>query len=89
MHRASPVLPFAAVLAAIALLSLMDALMKGASLAIGAYSTLVVRSVFGLTLAAPLWRSDGVRRSVPTRTRPKRARAQRARRAVGDLGPFE
>ena len=57
MHRTSPVLPFAAVLAAIALLSLMDALMKGASLALGAYSTLVVRSVFGLALAAPLWLS--------------------------------
>jgi S-adenosylmethionine uptake transporter len=59
MLRAHPVLPFAAVLAAIALLSLMDALMKGASLAIGAYSTLVVRSVFGLALAAPLWLSAG------------------------------
>jgi S-adenosylmethionine uptake transporter len=57
MHRAHPVLPFAAVLVAIALLSLMDALMKGASLAIGAYSTLLVRSLFGLALAAPLWLS--------------------------------
>jgi len=57
MPRAHPVLPFAAVLAAIALLSLMDALMKGASLAIGAYSTLLVRSVFGLALAGPLWLS--------------------------------
>jgi S-adenosylmethionine uptake transporter len=55
MPRARPVLPFASVLAGIALLSLMDALMKGASLAIGAYSTLLVRSVFGLALAAPLW----------------------------------
>ena len=44
-------------LGGIALLSLMDALMKGASLAIGAYSTLVMRSVFGLALAAPLWLS--------------------------------
>jgi S-adenosylmethionine uptake transporter len=49
------VLPFAAVLAGIALLSLMDALMKGASLVIGAYSTLLVRSVFGLALAGPIW----------------------------------
>jgi S-adenosylmethionine uptake transporter len=59
MPRAHPVLPFAAVLAGIALLSLMDALMKGASLAIGAYSTLLVRSVFGLALAGPLWLSAG------------------------------
>jgi S-adenosylmethionine uptake transporter len=59
MHRAHPVLPYAAVLGAIALLSLMDAVMKGASLMIGAYSTLVVRSVFGLALAAPLWLRSG------------------------------
>ena len=59
MARAHPVLPYAAVLGAIALLSLMDAVMKGASLLIGAYSTLVVRSVFGLALAAPLWLSSG------------------------------
>ena len=55
MSRYNPVLPFAAVLAGIALLSLMDALMKGASLVIGAYSTLLVRSVFGLALAGPIW----------------------------------
>jgi S-adenosylmethionine uptake transporter len=59
MPRTRPILPFLAVLGAIALLSLMDALMKGASLAIGAYSTLVVRSVFGLALAAPLWLTTG------------------------------
>jgi S-adenosylmethionine uptake transporter len=59
MASARPVLPFAAVLAGIALLSLMDAIMKGASLAIGAYSTLVIRSVFGLVLAAPLWLAAG------------------------------
>jgi len=51
--------PFAAVLAAIMLLSLMDAVMKSASLAIGTYSTLLVRSVFGLALAGPLWLSAG------------------------------
>ena len=55
MSRHNPVLPFAAVLSGIALLSLMDALMKGASLVIGAYSTLLVRSVFGLALAGPIW----------------------------------
>jgi len=55
MNRAHPLLPFAAVLWAIALLSLMDAVMKGASLVIGAYSTLLVRSGFGLALAWPLW----------------------------------
>jgi S-adenosylmethionine uptake transporter len=57
MPARHPVLPFAAILAAIALLSLMDAVMKSASLAIGAYSTLLVRSFFGLALAGPLWLS--------------------------------
>ena len=55
MGRPHPLLPFAATLAGVALLSLMDALMKGASLAIGAYSTLLVRSLIGFALAAPLW----------------------------------
>jgi S-adenosylmethionine uptake transporter len=69
MHRAHPVMPLAAVLAAIALLSLMDALMKGASLAIGAYSTLLVRSVFGLALATPLWLSAGTGWPAPATVR--------------------
>jgi S-adenosylmethionine uptake transporter len=50
-----PVTPFAAVLVGIGLFSLMDALMKGASLAAGAYSALLIRSAIGLALAAPLW----------------------------------
>jgi hypothetical protein len=37
MHRAHPALPCAAVLAAIALLSRMDAVLKGASRVFGAY----------------------------------------------------
>jgi S-adenosylmethionine uptake transporter len=49
------VTPFAAVLIGIGLFSLMDALMKGASLAAGAYSALLIRSAIGLVLAAPLW----------------------------------
>ena len=55
MARSPHVLPFAAALAGVAVFSLMDALMKGASLAVGAYSALLVRSVIGLCLAAPLW----------------------------------
>jgi S-adenosylmethionine uptake transporter len=53
--RTRPVTPFAAVLIGIGLFSLMDALMKGASLAAGAYSALLIRSAIGLVLAAPLW----------------------------------
>ena len=52
-HR--PVLPFAVTLAGVGLFSLMDALMKGASIAVGAYSALLLRSFIGLALIAPLW----------------------------------
>ena len=50
-----PVTPFFAVLVGIGLFSLMDALMKGAALAAGAYSALLIRSAIGVVLAAPLW----------------------------------
>ena len=55
MPRSHNVLPFAAALAGVALFSLMDALMKGAALAIGAYSALLVRSAVGVLIAGPLW----------------------------------
>lgn len=49
-----PVAIFAA-LFGVALLSLMDALMKGASLAVGAYSAALLRSLLGVCMVAPLW----------------------------------
>lgn len=48
-----------AAIAAIGLLTLMDAFMKAASLAIGAYSTLLLRAPIILILAAPAWRLTG------------------------------
>jgi len=48
-------LPFAATLAAIALLALMDALMKGAALAVGAFSALLLRSFLNLAVIGPVW----------------------------------
>ena len=47
--------PVAAALLGIAFLALMDVLMKGASLAIGAFSAAWLRSVLGAGLATPLW----------------------------------
>jgi S-adenosylmethionine uptake transporter len=47
--------PFAAAIAAVALYSLMDALMKGASLAVGTYNALLLRSVCGFAFILPLW----------------------------------
>ncbi|MFN3516430.1 MAG: DMT family transporter [Novosphingobium sp.] len=52
-HHAAP---FLAVTLGIALFSLMDGLMKGASLAVGAYSAMLFRSLFGTTLMFPLWK---------------------------------
>lgn len=48
-------LPYAVALAAVGLFSLMDALMKGAAIAVGAYSALLLRSVIGLVLIGPVY----------------------------------
>lgn len=61
MRRSPLPLPVLAALVAVALLSLMDALMKGAALAIGAYSAAFLRALAGLALAAPLWLLRGGR----------------------------
>jgi drug/metabolite transporter (DMT)-like permease len=55
MTRDHPLLPFVVTLAAVGLFSLMDALMKGAALAVGAYSALLVRNAIGLALIGPVW----------------------------------
>jgi S-adenosylmethionine uptake transporter len=65
MHRDHPMLPYTVTLAAVGLFSLMDALMKGASLAAGAYSALLLRNVVGLALIAPVWLAT--RRGWPAR----------------------
>ena len=55
MPREHTLLPYAATVAAIALLSLMDAAMKHASLMVGAYSALLLRSVINLAVIGPVW----------------------------------
>lgn len=55
-HHAAP---FAAVVFGIALFSVMDGLMKGASIAVGAYSAMLVRSLIGTALMLPLWKWRG------------------------------
>lgn len=54
MRRHHHLLPFLVTALAIALFCLMDALMKGASIAIGAYSALLLRSCAGTVLSLPL-----------------------------------
>lgn len=58
-------LPVFAALVGVACLSLMDAFMKGAALAIGAYSAAVLRYGLGFLIAAPIWLAAGG--SWPTR----------------------
>ena len=55
MSRDHPLLPYATALAAVGLFSLMDALMKGAAIAVGAYSALLLRSLIALSLIGPAW----------------------------------
>jgi S-adenosylmethionine uptake transporter len=57
--RAHPLLPFAAALAGVGFLSLMDAFMKEAALMIGAYTATVLRAIIGAALIAPVWLSRG------------------------------
>jgi S-adenosylmethionine uptake transporter len=66
MTRDHPLMPFAVALVAVALFSLMDALMKGAALAVGAYSALLLRNVLAFALIGPVWLA--VRSRWPGRT---------------------
>lgn len=59
MARDHHLLPYLSTAAGIATFSVMDALMKGASLAVGAYSAMLVRSIIGAVLMFPLWRHSG------------------------------
>lgn len=61
MKSEHPVMPFLATALGVALFSLMDALMKHASIAAGVYSALLFRSLAGTLLAAPAWLATGGR----------------------------
>ncbi len=54
-------LPIAAALLGVGFLSLMDAFMKAAALAAGAYSASVFRSAIGTAIIAPIWLGTGGR----------------------------
>ena len=53
-HHAAP---FLAVLVGIALFSVMDGLMKAASLAVGAYSAMLFRSLIGIAITFQIGRA--------------------------------
>jgi S-adenosylmethionine uptake transporter len=55
MHDKATLRPFLATLLGVALLSLMDVFMKNASLAVGAYSTLVFRHFVGIAITVPAY----------------------------------
>ncbi len=67
--RDHPLLPIVATVAAIGLLSWMDAFMKSASLAVGAYSALLLRAPIGFAVAYPAWRLSGGRWPEPATLR--------------------
>lgn len=69
MRRDHRLMPFVITLAAVGLYSLMDALMKGAALAVGAYSALLLRNIVGLALITPAWLATGRRRPSPSAMR--------------------
>jgi len=60
MSQSDPSLrPFLMTFAGIALYSAMDAVMKSASIATGAYSAYLLRCLLGLAIIAPIWRLGG------------------------------
>ena len=61
MARTHPILPFLAAMAGICTFSMMDAMMKGASIAAGVYSALLLRCTFGSLLMLPVWLLSGAR----------------------------
>ena len=60
-NRHHPIMPFLVATSGIALFSVMDAVMKSASLAVGAYNAMLYRSAFGVLLMLPLWKYTGGR----------------------------
>lgn len=60
-HRHHSIMPFLVAASGIALFSVMDAVMKSASLAVGAYNAMLYRSAFGVLLMLPLWKYSGGR----------------------------
>ncbi|MEO6388875.1 MAG: DMT family transporter [Croceibacterium sp.] len=69
MKQDGPAFPFAATLVGVALYSLMDAMMKGSSLALGAYSALFWRNLVAAIVLIPLWHLRGSRWPDPATVR--------------------
>ena len=61
MNRPTLLYPVLVTLAGVGLYSVMDAMMKGASLAVGAYSALLWRSIVAAGVMIPAWRMTGGR----------------------------
>ena len=59
MSRRVTLIPILAAMVGVASLSLMDAFMKNASLAIGAFSAAWLRAVIGTGIAVPIWLARG------------------------------
>ncbi|WP_336987299.1 DMT family transporter [Altererythrobacter aquiaggeris] len=55
VNRDHHLMPYLATFIGVGLFSLMDALMKSASIAVGAYSALMLRSLIGIAIIGPIW----------------------------------
>jgi S-adenosylmethionine uptake transporter len=60
MHRHSSVIPFLAACLGIALFSCMDAMMKQASIHVGAYNAMLWRSIIGTVVTGPIFLLRGI-----------------------------
>ncbi len=61
MSRHASVMPLVIAATGIAVFSIMDAMMKRASIVVGAYEAMLLRSALGVALMLPLWRWRGGR----------------------------
>lgn len=61
MNKAASPMPYVAIIAAIAVYSMMDTTMKFAALAVGAYNATLWRSILGFVMVLPLWLHEGAR----------------------------
>ncbi len=85
MAPRSPLIPICLTLLGLASFSLMDGVMKAASIAAGAYAALFWRNVFGIGLMAPIWLTVRRRQGGPLWPRPEVLRLHLARSSLSGV----
>jgi len=85
MRSRSTLIPICVTLAGLASFSVMDGVMKAASIAVGAYAALFWRNVFGLVLMTPVWLAVRRRNGGGWLPRPQVLRLHFARSALSGV----